>query len=54
MSIAWGEAAEPNSFRLLFNCGAWVTLSQRMGVAQAEFSDWEPITQLLYYTFTKQ
>ncbi|KAJ6788510.1 hypothetical protein PWT90_01624 [Aphanocladium album] len=41
MDIAWGEAADPKAFRLLVYCGAWVTLGQRFGVAQAELCDWE-------------
>lgn len=45
MEVAWGEKADPKSFRLLVYCGAWVTLSQRMGVAKAEASDWEPTFQ---------
>ncbi|KAF3387265.1 Asparagine synthetase [glutamine-hydrolyzing] 1 [Penicillium rolfsii] len=45
MEIAWGETADPKAFRRLVYCGAWVTLSQRMGVAKAEESDWEATTQ---------
>jgi asparagine synthase (glutamine-hydrolysing) len=41
MDIAWGEKADAKAFRMLVYCGAWVTLSQRMGVAKAELSDWE-------------
>ncbi|KAI0448684.1 hypothetical protein F5B21DRAFT_521383 [Xylaria acuta] len=41
MDIAWGDEADPKSFRLLVYCGAWVVLSQRMGVAKADGSDWE-------------
>lgn len=41
MDIAWGEKADAKAFRLLVYCGAWVTLSQRMGVAKADESDWE-------------
>lgn len=41
MDVAWGEEADPKSFRLLVYCGAWVTLSQRLGVAKADESDWE-------------
>lgn len=41
METAWGETADPRAFRFLLYCGAWVTLSQRMGVARAEESDWE-------------
>lgn len=44
MEIAWGEKADAKSFRLLVYCGAWVTLSQRMGVAKADASDWEEAT----------
>ncbi|KAJ5332163.1 uncharacterized protein N7506_005946 [Penicillium brevicompactum] len=41
METAWGETADPRAFRFLLYCGAWVTLSQRMGVAKAEEDDWE-------------
>lgn len=41
MDIAWGENSDAKAFRLLIYCGAWITLSQRMGVAQAAESDWE-------------
>jgi asparagine synthase (glutamine-hydrolysing) len=41
MDIAWGEKADAKAFRLLVYCGAWVTLSQRMGVPMADVSDWE-------------
>ncbi|KAJ5135404.1 uncharacterized protein N7515_004682 [Penicillium bovifimosum] len=41
MEVAWGETADPKAFRQLVYCGAWVTLSQRMGVAKADQSDWE-------------
>ncbi|KAL8785260.1 MAG: hypothetical protein Q9213_003464 [Squamulea squamosa] len=41
MEIAWGEKADAKAFRLLVYCGSWVTLSQRMGVAKADVSDWE-------------
>ncbi|KAL9014613.1 MAG: hypothetical protein Q9173_000742, partial [Seirophora scorigena] len=41
MDIAWGEKADAKAFRLLVYCGAWVTLSQRMGIAKADASDWE-------------
>ncbi|KAE8376663.1 asparagine synthase-domain-containing protein [Aspergillus bertholletiae] len=42
MEFAWGETADPKAFRRLVYCGAWVTLSQRMGIAKAEASDLEP------------
>ncbi|KAI9661955.1 MAG: hypothetical protein M1821_009195 [Bathelium mastoideum] len=45
MDIAWGEKADAKAFRLLVYCGAWVTLSQRMGVAKADVSDWEANVQ---------
>ncbi|KAI3391682.1 hypothetical protein diail_6961 [Diaporthe ilicicola] len=45
MDIAWGEKADVKAFRLLLYCGAWVTLSQRMGVAKADVSDWESSVQ---------
>jgi asparagine synthase (glutamine-hydrolysing) len=45
METAWGEAANPRSFRLLVFCGCWVTLSQRMGVAKADASDYEVTAQ---------
>lgn len=41
MEIAWGEKANSKAFRLLVFCGAWVTLSQRLGVPKADESDWE-------------
>ncbi|KAJ8114122.1 hypothetical protein ONZ43_g4981 [Nemania bipapillata] len=41
MSVAWGEKADPKSFRLLVYCGAWVVLQDRLSVATAEASDWE-------------
>lgn len=41
MEIAWGEAADSKAFRLLLYCGAWVILSQRLGVAKADEADWE-------------
>ncbi|KAJ5128604.1 hypothetical protein N7526_006770 [Penicillium atrosanguineum] len=45
MDVAWGGTADPKAFRRLIYCGAWVTLSQRMGVAKAEESDWEVTKQ---------
>ncbi|KAI1328520.1 asparagine synthase-domain-containing protein [Xylariaceae sp. FL0255] len=41
MEVGWGEEADPKAFRRLVYCAAWVTLSQRLGVAKAEESDWE-------------
>ncbi|KAL4888143.1 asparagine synthase-domain-containing protein [Aspergillus ambiguus] len=41
MEIAWGETADPKAFRQLVYCAAWVTLSQRMGIARADGSDWD-------------
>ncbi|KAI0547808.1 asparagine synthase-domain-containing protein [Xylaria curta] len=41
MEVGWGETAQPKAFRRLVYCAAWVTLSQRMGVARADESDWE-------------
>jgi asparagine synthase (glutamine-hydrolysing) len=41
MEIAWGENADVKAFRQLVYCGAWVALSQRLGVAKADTSDWE-------------
>ena len=45
MESAWGETADPKAFRRLVYCAAWVTLSQRMGVAKADESDWEITVQ---------
>jgi asparagine synthase (glutamine-hydrolysing) len=45
MAIAWGENADVKAFRLLVYCGAWVVLSQRIGVAKADISDWEAKVQ---------
>ncbi|KAJ5215068.1 glutamine-hydrolyzing asparagine synthase [Penicillium chermesinum] len=44
MEIAWGEYADTKAFRLLLYCGAWVTISQRIGVARADEADWDPST----------
>lgn len=41
MEIAWGETGDPQSFRRLVYCGAWVVLSQRLSVAKAVHDDWE-------------
>jgi asparagine synthase (glutamine-hydrolysing) len=40
MRSGWGETADPGAFRRLVYCAAWVTLSQRLGVAKATGSDW--------------
>jgi asparagine synthase (glutamine-hydrolysing) len=45
MDIAWGEKADAKAFRLVLYCGAWVTLSQRMGIAKADVSDCEATIQ---------
>lgn len=41
MEVAWGDKPNPKAFRQLVNTAAWVTLSQRLGVAKADESDWE-------------
>ncbi|KAI1261174.1 asparagine synthase-domain-containing protein [Xylariaceae sp. FL1019] len=41
LEAGWGEAADPTAFRRLVYCAAWVTLSQRLGVAKADESDYE-------------
>jgi asparagine synthase (glutamine-hydrolysing) len=40
METAWGEKADSRSFRVLVYCGAWITLSERLGVATATEADW--------------
>ena len=40
MDTAWGEKADSKSFRTLVYCGAWIMLSERLGVAPAIKLDW--------------
>ena len=45
MEIAWSEMADPKAFWRLVYCAAWVTLSQQMGIARADESDWDATVQ---------
>lgn len=51
MKTAWGEKADAKAFRLVVYSAAWVTLSQRLGVAKADVSDWEGGFQPVAETF---